>query len=68
MTCHRFAGLADLSAKQSRVQRRAEQPAPSPAFDGDKSPAKSADKSPHSKAVAAPPGRALFVVPFNTAE
>jgi hypothetical protein len=40
--------LADLSAKQSRVQRRAESPRSSQ-FDGDKSPAESGDESPHAK-------------------
>jgi hypothetical protein len=48
VTCHRFVRLADLSARQGRVQRpgaipRARQ------FDGDKSPAKSGENSPHSK-------------------
>jgi hypothetical protein len=51
VTCHRFGGFADLSAKQSRVQRLAQKFAMPFAFDGDKSPAKSADKSAHSKAV-----------------
>jgi hypothetical protein len=50
VTCHRCGGFADLSAKQSRVQRLAGKSAPPSAFDGDKSPAKSADKSAHSKA------------------
>jgi len=39
VTGHRFEGLADSSAKQSRVQRLGEKPAPLLAFDGDKSPA-----------------------------
>jgi hypothetical protein len=58
VTCHRFVRLADLSAKQRRVQRRGELPQPvvhsesvRPAtFDGDKSPAQSAAKSAHSTA------------------
>jgi hypothetical protein len=50
VTCHRFGRLADLSAKQSRVQRLGAMPRAS-RFDGDKSPAKSADKSAHSKAM-----------------
>jgi hypothetical protein len=38
VTCHRFGGLADLSARPSRVQRLVEERRASP-FDGDKSPA-----------------------------
>jgi hypothetical protein len=61
VTCHRFVRLADLSAKQRRVQRRGELPQPvvhsesvRPAtFAGDKSPAESGENSPHSKALGA---------------
>jgi len=49
VTGHRLHGLADLSAKQSSVQRLAERIKHQLAFDGDKSPAESGVKSPHSK-------------------
>jgi hypothetical protein len=60
VTCHRFVRLADLSARQGRVQRlgaivRAFQ------FDGDKSPAKSGENSPHSKALWSRLCRAGFI-------
>ena len=48
MTCHRFGRLADLSVRQSRVQRLERIRRATP-FNGDKSPAQSADKSAHSK-------------------
>ena len=48
VTRHRFGRLADLSAKQSRVQRLGEFLHASQ-FDGDKSPAQSGENSPHSK-------------------
>jgi hypothetical protein len=49
VTCLRFSGLADLSSKQCRVQRRDE--CGRVTFDdGDKSRAKSAAESAHSKA------------------
>ena len=47
VTRHRFGRLADLSAKQSRVQRLGEFLRAS-LFDGDKSPAESGENSPHS--------------------
>ena len=59
-TCRRFVRLADLSAKQRRVERRGKASEPIvrsrivrlTTFDGDKSPAESADESPHSKGFA----------------
>ena len=50
VTRHRFRRLADLSARQSRVQRLVEKLGRPFAIDGDQSPAESADKSAHSKA------------------
>jgi hypothetical protein len=47
VTCHRCLRLADLSARQSRVQRLAANSRARP-FDGDKSPAESGENSPHS--------------------
>ena len=49
VTCHRFGRRADLSARQSRVQRLGKYPCAT-AFDGDKSPAESGENSPHSTA------------------
>jgi hypothetical protein len=46
-TCRRFRRLADLSARQNRVQRFGSVPHAGP-FDGDKSPAQSGENSPHS--------------------
>ena len=59
-TCRRFVRLADLSAKQRRVERRGKTPERTvrsrivrlTTFDGDKSPAESGDESPHSKGFA----------------
>jgi hypothetical protein len=48
-TCLHFDRLADLSARQSLVQRFGVFPRADP-FDGDKSPAQSADRSAHSEA------------------
>jgi hypothetical protein len=54
VTRHRFPCRADLSVRQSRVQRLVEQSDVLLGFDGDKSPAESGENSPRSKA------RALF--------
>jgi hypothetical protein len=48
VTCHRFYRLANLSARQARVQRAADKSDAHCRWDGDKSPAESGDKSPHS--------------------
>ncbi|HMP82574.1 MAG TPA: hypothetical protein PKA41_07690 [Verrucomicrobiota bacterium] len=58
VTCHRLCCLADLSARQSRVQRLAEKPEAPLVFDGDKSSAESADKPAHSNACG--------VIPFSS--
>jgi len=50
VTCHRFQCFGDLSPKQARVQRTADEVGRLLAFDGDKSPKESAAKSAHSKA------------------
>jgi len=49
LTCQRFGRRADLSVRQSRVQRLEERTERTLAFDGNRPPAQSADKSAHSK-------------------
>ena len=72
-TSRRFVRLADLSAKQRRVERRGRPPEPTAysrilrltTFDGDKSPAESGDESPHSEGFAVAAYLTLFKQALN---
>lgn len=57
MTCQRFGGLADLSARRRRVQRVGEERLFPLVLDGDRSPAERADLSAHSQACGSGTGR-----------